>query len=96
MIPLMAISSPMVVFAPVYSARTCEMGVASGRLTPACLTDIEMFFSDAMTSAALEYKKDGFILGLGSNIFKITGSVILYGVVSAYLFGLLRIVIMGG
>lgn len=53
-------------------------------------------FAHAMTSAALEYKKDGFILGLGSNIFKITGSVILYGVVSAYLFGLLRIVIMGG
>lgn len=53
-------------------------------------------FAHAMTSAALEYKKDGFILGLGSNIFKITGSVILYGVVSAYLFGLLRIVIIGG
>ena len=53
-------------------------------------------FAHAMTSAAIEYRKDGFILGLGSNIFKITGSVILYGVVSAYVFGLLRIVIMGG
>ena len=48
-----------------------------------------------MTSAALEYRKDGFILGLGSNIFKITGSVILYGVVSAYVFGLVRILIGG-
>lgn len=53
-------------------------------------------FAHAMTSAALEYKKDGFILGLGSNIFKITGSVILYGVVSAYVFGLIRIIVMGG
>lgn len=53
-------------------------------------------FAHAMTSAAIEYKKDGFILGLGSNIFKITGSVILYGVVSAYVFGLIRIIIMGG
>ena len=53
-------------------------------------------FAHAMTSAAIEYKRDGFILGLGSNIFKITGSVILYGVVSAYVFGLLRIIIMGG
>jgi len=53
-------------------------------------------FAHAMTSAAIEYRRDGFILGLGSNIFKITGSVILYGVVSAYLFGLLRILIMGG
>jgi len=53
-------------------------------------------FAHAMTSAAIEYRKDGFILGLGSNIFKITGSVILYGVVSAYVFGLIRIVILGG
>ena len=53
-------------------------------------------FAHAMTSAAIEYRKDGFILGLGSNIFKITGSVILYGVVSAYVFGLIRIIIIGG
>ena len=53
-------------------------------------------FAHAMTSAAIEYRRDGFVLGLGSNIFKLTGSVILYGVVSAYVFGLLRIIIMGG
>ena len=53
-------------------------------------------FAHAMTSAAIEYRKDGFILGLGSNIFKITGSVILYGVVSAYVCGLIRIIVMGG
>lgn len=53
-------------------------------------------FAHAMTSAAIEYRRDGFVLGLGSNIFKLTGSVILYGVVSAYVFGLIRIIIMGG
>lgn len=53
-------------------------------------------FAHSMTSAALEYRKEGFIMGLGSNIFKITGSVILYGVVAAYVFGLIRIFIMGG
>lgn len=53
-------------------------------------------FAHAMTSSAIEYRKEGFILGLGSNIFKITGSVILYGVVSAYVFGLIRILVMGG
>ena len=52
-------------------------------------------FAHAMTSSALEYRKEGMILGLGSNIFKITGSVILYGVVSAYVFGLIRIIIGG-
>lgn len=53
-------------------------------------------FAHAMTSAALEYRKEGLILGLGSNVFKITGSVILYGVVAAYVFGILRILIIGG
>ena len=49
-----------------------------------------------MTSAALEYKKEGFVLGIGANIFKLTGSVILYGVVSAYFFGLIRVLLFGG
>lgn len=52
-------------------------------------------FAHAMTSAAIEYRKDGLITGLGSNIFKITGSVILYGIVSAYTFGLIRLIIGG-
>ena len=49
-----------------------------------------------MMSAALEYKHEGLILGIGSNIFKITGSVILYGIVSAYVFGLIRLFVKGG
>ena len=49
-----------------------------------------------MTSAAIEYRREGFVTGLGSNMFKLAGSVILFGVVSAYAFGLLRIIIMGG
>ena len=53
-------------------------------------------FAHAMTSDALEYRKEGLILGLGSNIFKITGSVILYGVVGAYVFGIIRVLIIGG
>lgn len=53
-------------------------------------------FAHSMTSAGIEYKKEGPIYGLGSNIFKLAGSVILYGVVSAWFFGLLRLIIMGG
>lgn len=52
-------------------------------------------FANAMMSAALEYKKEGLITGIGANMFKIAGSVIVYGVVSAYVFGLLRLVIFG-
>ena len=53
-------------------------------------------FAHAMMSAALEYRKEGLVTGIGANMFKLAGSVIIFGVVSAYIFGLLRILIMGG
>ena len=51
-------------------------------------------FAHAMMSAALEYRKEGLVTGIGANMFKLAGSVIIFGVVSAYIFGLLRIIIM--
>ena len=53
-------------------------------------------FAHSMTSAALEYRKEGFVLGIGANIFKLAGTVILYGIVSVYVFGLFRLIVMGG
>ena len=53
-------------------------------------------FAHSMTSAALEYRKEGLVLGIGANIFKLAGTVILYGIVSVYVFGIFRIIIMGG
>lgn len=52
-------------------------------------------FAHSMTSAAIEYKREGFVTGLGANMFKLSGTVILYGVVSAYIFGLIRLIIGG-
>lgn len=52
-------------------------------------------FAHSMTSAILDYKKEGPISGFGSNMFKLAGSVILYGVVSAWFFGLIRYLIGG-
>ena len=52
-------------------------------------------FAHSMTSAALEYRKEGFVLGIGSNIFKLAGTVILYGIVSVYIFGILRLLVLG-
>ena len=48
-----------------------------------------------MTSSALDYRKEGPIYGIGSNMFKLAGSVILYGVVSAWMFGTIRFLIEG-
>lgn len=53
-------------------------------------------FAHSMTSAALEYRKEGLVLGIGANIFKLAGTVILYGIVSVYIFGLIRLFVMGG
>ena len=53
-------------------------------------------FAHSMTSAALEYKHEGLVLGIGANIFKLAGTVILYGVVAVYFFGLIRLLVMGG
>ena len=52
-------------------------------------------FAHAMMSASLEYRKEGFVTGIGANMFKLAGSVIVFGVVSAYVFGLLRLIIGG-
>ena len=50
-------------------------------------------FAHSMTSSAIDSKKEGPIHGVGSNIFKLAGSVILYGVVAAWFFGLIRYLI---
>lgn len=52
-------------------------------------------FAHSMMSAGLEYKREGLVYGIGSNIFKLAGSVILYGVVSAWFFGTIRYLIGG-
>ncbi|HYH01600.1 MAG TPA: stage V sporulation protein AC [Bacillota bacterium] len=46
-------------------------------------------FANSIVAAALEYKREGFVLGIGSKIFSLAGSVITYGVVTAFFVGLL-------
>lgn len=52
-------------------------------------------FAHSIQSAALDYKNEGFIYGFGSNMFKLAGSVILYGILGAYVFGCIRYLIGG-
>lgn len=47
-------------------------------------------FANSMVSAALEYKQEGLIQGIGSKIFILAGSVITYGVVTAFFVGLIH------
>lgn len=48
-------------------------------------------FANSITSAALEHKSEGIVLGIASNMFKLAGAVIVFGVVSACVFGIIRL-----
>ncbi len=52
-------------------------------------------FAHSISSAMLDYKKDGLVPGIGSNTFKLAGSVILYGVVTAFLLVIVKVVLNG-
>lgn len=45
-------------------------------------------FSNAVVSPAVEFKSEGFVLGVGANMFKIAGPVIVYGTVASVVYGI--------
>lgn len=44
-------------------------------------------FANAVVSPAIEFKAEGFVLGVGANMFKIAGPVIVYGTVASVVYG---------
>lgn len=51
-------------------------------------------FGNAVISAAIEHRTEGFVLGVGGNMFKLAGSVILFGVFSAFVVALVKSVLI--
>ena len=49
-------------------------------------------FSNAVTSEALDARSEGAVLGVGSKIFTVAGPVILYGIVSGIIYGIIRFI----
>lgn len=47
-------------------------------------------FANAVISSAIEHRTEGFILGVGMNMLKLAGPVIVYGVFSSFLIALLK------
>lgn len=47
-------------------------------------------FANTMASAAMEHRSEGWVTGVGGNMFKLSGAVIVYGVVSAFFIALIR------
>ncbi len=50
-------------------------------------------FANSMTASALEFKKEGLVLGVGSKMFVLAGSVIVFGVLTAFVIGLISAII---
>ncbi|MDZ5252997.1 stage V sporulation protein AC [Clostridium sp. LIBA-8841] len=46
-------------------------------------------FSNAMVSPAIEFKKEGFVMGVGAKMFTIAGPVIVYGVGTSVIVGVI-------
>lgn len=50
-------------------------------------------FANAVISAAIEHRTEGFILGVGTNMLKLAGPVIVYGVFASFLLAFIKTVI---
>ncbi len=46
-------------------------------------------FSNSIVSPAIEYKSEGLMLGIGANMFKVAGPVLVYGIGSSVIVGLI-------
>ncbi|MBQ3817051.1 MAG: stage V sporulation protein AC [Clostridia bacterium] len=46
-------------------------------------------FANAVVSPAIEFKQEGWVLGLGANMFKIAGPVLVYGMISSAVYGII-------
>lgn len=48
-------------------------------------------FANTIASAAIEHQTEGYVLGVGGNMFKLAGPVIVYGIFSAFVVSLVVI-----
>jgi len=52
-------------------------------------------FANAIVSAALEFKSEGFILGMAAKMFTVAGPVLVFGIAGSVIYGLI-LVLFGG
>jgi stage V sporulation protein AC len=52
-------------------------------------------FANSIASTAIEFKSEGYILGVGAKMFSLAGPVLVYGVSTAVLYGLVLFVFGG-
>ncbi len=50
-------------------------------------------FANSIVSSALEFKREGLVLGVGSRMFQLAGPIIVYGTVTAFVVGAVHAVL---
>lgn len=50
-------------------------------------------FSNSVVSPAIEYKSEGLVLGIGANMFKVAGPVLVYGIGSSVILGFIYYIV---
>ena len=50
-------------------------------------------FANAVVSPAIEFKSEGFVLGVGAKMFIIAGPVIVYGTIASILYGIILCIV---
>ncbi|MEW5784626.1 MAG: stage V sporulation protein AC [Bacillota bacterium] len=55
-------------------------------------------FANTLASAAIDHRSEGYVLGVGGNMFKIAGPVITFGVFAAFIIGIIAVILksLGG
>lgn len=53
-------------------------------------------FANSLSSAALEHRSEGLVLGVGGNMFKLAGSVIVFGTVAAFIIAIIHAILGTG
>ena len=51
-------------------------------------------FANSIVSPAMEYKSEGYVLGVGAKMFTVAGPVLVYGISSSILVGLIYFILM--
>ncbi|MEG1547218.1 MAG: stage V sporulation protein AC [Clostridia bacterium] len=53
-------------------------------------------FANSIVSPAMEFKREGLVIGVGAKLFSIAGPVLVYGISASIIVGLITCLAMGG
>ncbi|MBX5476714.1 MAG: stage V sporulation protein AC [Clostridia bacterium] len=53
-------------------------------------------FANSIVAPAMEYKREGWVMGVGARMFQVAGPVIVYGIVVSFAVGLVWFLVHGG